>query len=166
MQGHIEREKSLFNTPYIFPTRYPTSFRPPMILRKWQQLPSSPGYTTHSSQASPFHRLGAGGKPPFGGALTCGDVPGAGAGRIGRDMTFWPLEALDVREGYAGRGGADAEPFESECLCSLLVGGDRSRSFSRTADEGAEGARCDLRLLCSIMLIAQASRSTGVRFAA
>jgi hypothetical protein len=33
------------------------------------------------------------------------------------------------------------------------------------AAEGA-GARYDLRLLCSIMLIDHASRSTGVRFAA
>lgn len=58
---------------------------------------------------------------------------------------FWLLEALDVLEGYAGRGGADVEPFESECLGSTLdgvfEGGDRSRSFSRTVEDGAEGAR-------------------------
>ena len=76
---------------------------------------------------------------------------------MGRDM----LEVLEVRDVCVGRGGA-AEPFESE----RLRGGDRSRSLSRTAEEDAAGARCDLRLLCSIMLMAQASKSTGVRFAA
>lgn len=82
---------------------------------------------------------------------------------------------LEVLEGYAGRGGAPLiEPFEPECLCStpgtlaaaFADGGDLSRSFSRTADECADGAKWDFLLLCSIMLIAHASRSTGVRFAA
>lgn len=79
-------------------------------------------------------------------------------------MMFWPLGVLDVRDEYAGRDGL--EMFDSECLRSVLAGGDRSRNFSRTLAEGAEGARCDLRLLCSIMLTAHASRSTGVRVAA
>jgi hypothetical protein len=58
------------------------------------------------------------------------------------------------------------------CCCCLmsaeprLEGGERSRSFSLMVAAGAAGARCDLRLLCSIMEMAQASRSTGVRFAA
>lgn len=85
---------------------------------------------------------------------------------MGRDIIFCPLDALDVLAGYAGRGGAELAPFESENFISAVVGVSRSRSFSRTADDGALGARCDLRLLCSIMLTAQASRSTGVRFAA
>jgi hypothetical protein len=88
---------------------------------------------------------------------------------MGSDMTFWPLVLLDVREGYDGRWGArPVDPFRScsGCFCSVFVGGERSRSFSRFADGGAEGARWDLRLLCSIMLMAHASRSTGVRFAA
>ena len=33
---------------------------------------------------------------------------------MGRDIMFWALDVLDVREGCAGRGGADVEPFESE----------------------------------------------------
>ena len=87
---------------------------------------------------------------------------------MGSDITFWPLALLEVREGYEGRWGVSAEPFDSGCFCSILAGGERSLdwSFSRTADVGAEGAKCDLRLLCSIILIAHASRSTGVRFAA
>lgn len=69
------------------------------------------------------------------------------------------LEVLDVREVCEGRGGA-VEPLESERVCG------RSWSLSRTDEEDAVGTRCDLRLLCSIMLTAHASRSTGVRFAA
>lgn len=112
-------------------------------------------------------RLGPDGSPgaPLGGPRRCWELrsPAGGAGRMGSDMMFCMLEALDVREGCAGRGGAEAEPLESERVC----GGERSRRRSRTAaDDEAEGARWDLRLLCSIMLTAQASRSTGVRFAA
>jgi hypothetical protein len=53
-----------------------------------------------------------------------------------------------------------AEPLRSGCGCDFSL----SDSLMLAA-EGA-GARYDLRLLCSIMLIAHASRSTGVRFAA
>jgi hypothetical protein len=61
---------------------------------------------------------------------------------MGSDIVFWPLAELDVRDGYDGRWGVSAaEPFDSGCFCSVLVGGERSRSFSRTADVGAEGAR-------------------------
>jgi hypothetical protein len=81
---------------------------------------------------------------------------------MGRDIMFWALEELDVREGCAGRGGAEVDPLESE----REWGAGPSRRRSRTVEEGAEGARWDLRLLCSIMLTAHASRSTGVRFAA
>lgn len=76
----------------------------------------------------------------------------------------------DVRAGYEGRGGAGAftEPF---CTCALMSAEPRrsdgaSRSFSLMVAAGAVGARYDLRLLCSIMLTAHASRSTGVRLAA
>jgi hypothetical protein len=62
--------------------------------------------------------------------------------------------------------GAMDGPFDPECLCSVCTFEAGAFNFSRTADEGAVGARCDFRLLCSIMLTAQASRSTGVRFAA
>lgn len=90
-----------------------------------------------------------------------------GAGRIGRFMT---LELLDVRVGYEGRRGAGSgSPLATLCLGSLdsrLWGGDRSRSFSLMSAAGAVGARWDLRLLCSIMDMAHASRLTGVRFAA
>lgn len=77
---------------------------------------------------------------------------------------FCAEDELDVREGCCGRGGAADEPLESVRECGAEPGPSRRRS--RTVDEGADGARCDLRLLCSIMLTAQASRSTGVRFAA
>lgn len=82
---------------------------------------------------------------------------------------------LDVRTGYAGRGGAGAEGPEPEPLCACdresadprLSTGGFSCNFSLMPDDGgAAGARCDLRLLCSSILTAQASRSTGVRFAA
>jgi hypothetical protein len=91
---------------------------------------------------------------------------------MGSDTIFWPLDALDVLVGYDGRGGAEPLPLASKYLVSVVgvpvdcLGGDLSRSFSRTAGEGADGAKWDLRLLCSSMLTAQASRSTGVRFAA
>lgn len=72
------------------------------------------------------------------------------------------LELL-AREGCWGRGGAaDVEPLESVRACEAAGPWRRSR----TVAEGADGARCDLRLLCSIMDMAQASRSTGVRLAA
>jgi len=97
-----------------------------------------------------FHRLGAGGKPPFGGpldpGLELGPSDGAGAGRMGRFMMFW-LELLeDVRAGYEGRGGAGAftEPLAACILRSaepLRSGGDRSRSFSFMVAAGAVGAR-------------------------
>lgn len=94
---------------------------------------------------------------------------GWGAGLIGRFIVFW-LVLLEVLAGYDGRGGADPWLLEGCCgfisLESRLVGGDCSRSFSLMVAEGAAGARCDLRLLCSIMLTAHASRSTGVRLAA
>lgn len=83
---------------------------------------------------------------------------------------FITLPLLDVRVGYEGRRGAGScSPLATLCLGSLesrLWGGDRSRSFSLMVAAGAAGARWDLRLLCSIMDMAHASKSTGVRFAA
>lgn len=121
-----------------------------------------------------FHRLGAGGKLPFGGPLESGldIVPsdGAGAGLIGRFITFWVV-LLEVRAGYRGRGGAGAEAgilgtCDLASTEALFAGGDGSRSFSLMVADGGAGARYDVRLLCSSMLTAHASRSTGVRFAA
>jgi hypothetical protein len=67
---------------------------------------------------------------------------------MGRDIEGW-LAVLEVRAGYGGRGGAELDPLVSWwCLESAAVGvfrfegGDRSRSFSRTAaEDGAAGAR-------------------------
>jgi hypothetical protein len=125
-----------------------------------------------------FHRLGAGGSPPRGGprdpGLELGPSDGAGAGLMGKLITFGlPMFVLlEVRAGYEGRGGAgpDMEPLD---LCDLTSAAEPLLSidgFSLScslmlAAEGA-GARYDLRLLCSIMLTAHASRSTGVRLAA
>ena len=131
----------------------------------------APSLVAHCSL---FHLLGAAGNP-LGGALVCGDPEGGGAGRMGRVMGVCVFVVLEVRAGYGGRGGAELEPLVSWYWDSVAVGvsrfegGERSRSRSfslTTADEGAEGARYDLRLLCSIMLTAHFSRSTGVRFAA
>lgn len=44
------------------------------------------------------HLFGAAGNPPLGGALTDGE-PAGGAGRIGKDIMFWPLDVLEVRDG-------------------------------------------------------------------
>lgn len=78
---------------------------------------------------------------------------------------------LDVRAGYEGRrgAGADMDPFD-ECDLTSAEPLRSTDGFSLScslmlAAEGA-GARYDLRLLCSIMLTAHASRSTGVRLAA
>lgn len=69
---------------------------------------------------------------------------------MGRETKLCPLDALEVRAGYAGRGGAEPGPFASAYFDSMfagarsevfLEGGDRSRSFSRTAGEGAVWAR-------------------------
>lgn len=59
---------------------------------------------------------------------------------MGRDIMFWPLEALEVLAGYAGRGGA--EPFVSAVVgvSPLAEGGDRSRSFSLISADGAGAA--------------------------
>lgn len=83
---------------------------------------------------------------------------------------FMTLLLLEDRLGYEGlRGAGSGSPFATLCLGSFesrLEGGERSRSFSLMVAAGAAGARWDLRLLCSIMDMAQASRSTGVRLAA
>jgi hypothetical protein len=50
-----------------------------------------------------FHLLGAGGRPPLGGPLVWGELAGGGAGLMGKDMMFCPLDALEVRAGYDGR---------------------------------------------------------------
>ena len=78
--------------------------------------------------------------------------------------------ALDVLVGYGGLEGASV-PFAALFLMgispvSVAEGGDE---FSRRADFVAgDGCRprCDFRLCFSIKLTAQATRSTGVRFAA
>lgn len=101
--------------------------------------------------------------------------------RIGRLILLpWgTCDALDVRSGYAGRD-REFEPFEpfeaAEMGISptvvvksrndeLLEDLSSPRSNDLVAGESC-GARCDFRLCRSIMLIAHASRSTGVRFAA
>jgi hypothetical protein len=93
---------------------------------------------------------------------------------MGRFIVCW-LMLLDVRFGYDGLGGAGASGGAIELDdCGLgsadaLLLGDLSRSFSLTdavTEGGAAGAGCDLRLLCSSIPTAQASRSTGVRLAA
>ena len=94
-------------------------------------------------------------------------------------MLWWLLMLLVVRWGYAGRGGAgpwswreSAEPrLEADSCCRMSAEPRRGVgswfcSCWRMLLEGTEGARCETRLLCSSMLVAQASRSTGVRFAA
>jgi hypothetical protein len=84
---------------------------------------------------------GVAGRPPFGGLFTRGDPEGGGAGLMGRDMMFWPLEALEVLAGYAGRGGAPAPLVSAGVDVSRLEdGGDRSRSFSRISADGAGAA--------------------------
>lgn len=169
-----------FWTPFVW-NDPPTCLQKQTLNTQWicsRNSTRSPAKLDYSYCTSLFHRLGAGGRFPFVGALGGGPLDeglefepsdGCGAGLIGRFITFWPV-LLDVRTGYDGRGGADPWPFEGCCglmsLESLLVGGDRSRSFSLMVADGAAGARCDLRLLCSIMLTAHASRSTGVRLAA
>jgi len=119
-----------------------------------------------------FHLLGCAGNPFGTGPLEPGLEPEpstGGAGRMGKFMTL-TLEVLGVREDCEGRrGAASASPFATLCLGSFesrFEGGDRSRSFSLMVAAGAAGARWDLRLLCSIMDMAHASRSTGVRLAA
>ena len=154
-------------------------------MRNRLYVPTFPSFPLHHPPTSKrcqiyctslFHRLGCGGNPfaegPLLPGLLLGLLPGPstdGAGRMGRFMTF-ALLLLDVRVGYEGRRGAGSgSPLATLCLGSFesrLEGGERSRSFSLMVAAGAAGARCDLRLLCSIMDTAQASRSTGVRFAA
>jgi hypothetical protein len=81
------------------------------------------------------------------------------------------LVLLEVRAGYEGLGGAgaDMEPLDVCDFTSaepLLSVDGRSLSCSLMLAADGAGARYDLRLLCSIMLTAHASRSTGVRLAA
>jgi hypothetical protein len=87
-------------------------------MTKWSTMAG----TIPDHYTSLFHRLGAGGRPPLGaegrplfGGL--GEPIGGGAGRIGKDMTFCPLDVLATladRGGCAGREGVDAEPLGSE----------------------------------------------------
>ena len=98
---------------------------------------------------------------------------------MGRFMVFEGVrEALDVLSGYIDLGRAEAcDPFDDRVMGispDTGVGSrdeddliDRSSPRSRDLVDGDNcGARCDLRLCLSIMLIVQASKSTGVRFAA
>lgn len=93
-----------------------------------------------------FHLLAGGGIPPFVGPLELGlefdPSDGAGAGRMGKFITFW-LVLLDVRTGYEGRGGAGAvtEPLAAWEAEPLLSAGGVSRSFSLIVAAGAVGAR-------------------------
>lgn len=95
-----------------------------------------------------FHLLGAGGSPATGAprddpGLELGPSDGAGAGRIGRFMTFWPpmLVLLEVRAGYWGRGGAGAD-MEPLGVC------DRTSAEPLLSMDG-------FSLSCSLMLAAE-----------
>lgn len=102
---------------------------------------------------------------------------------------MFTADALDVRVGYIGLGGAGALPFISVfadigVLILLDVVGvfscdvvgavaeeepDELMVLSRSSacvEGDSTGARCDFRFCRSIMLTAHASRSTGVRLAA
>lgn len=102
---------------------------------------------------------------------------------------MFTADALEVRVGYIGRGGAGALPFISVfadigVLILLEVVGVFScdivdpvaelepeecvvLSRSSACVEGdSTGAKCDFRFCRSIILTAHASRSTGVRLAA
>ena len=100
-----------------------------------------------------------------------------GAGRIGRLIVLGTAEALEVLVGKSGRVLTLAVPFMSAAIgISIVVGVGSSVVTEEAGDDVSLRrafvagdiwvTRCDLRLCRSIMLIAQASRSTGVRLAA
>ena len=110
------------------------------------------------------------------GGPSLADRCGGCAGRIGRLTMFGPWW-LELRSGYGREDvGCDFmvpldEAFETSLPAVVGVGFDDFRGISsprrRALVEGESlGARCERRLWRSIMPIAQALMSTGVRLAA